>query len=195
MKYKDLNDYYLIDMVCEGDDISYGVLFDKYRPLIRNIAAKFYKKYKDYGYDFEDFVQEGYIGFYKALKYFNIDKEVLLYSFVSLCVTRQLISFVNKISAHPSYVLFSNNDYDFDVLFSVGFDFEEKYDINNIVKDVIYDSPLDYSSVFELKINDFTYSEIQDLLGLTFSQAEYRYRKMRLLLKDKLVKYLNKKAE
>ena len=46
MKYKDLNDYYLIDMVCEGDDISYGVLFDKYRPLIRNIAAKFYKKYK-----------------------------------------------------------------------------------------------------------------------------------------------------
>ena len=68
MVYKDINDYYLVDLICENDEISYGILFDKYKPLIRKIASKFYYNYNDYGYEFDDFVQEGYVGFYKALK-------------------------------------------------------------------------------------------------------------------------------
>ena len=133
--------------------------------------------------------------FYKALKYFNANKDVLFYSFLSLCITRQLISFVNKISLHQSnYILLSNDEYDFDVLFRDDFEFLKSYDIDCLIKEVIYDSPLDYSCVFELKINNFTYWEIQELLDMNFSQAEYRYRKMRLLLKSKLENYLDKKT-
>ena len=170
-------------------------LFNKYRPLIRNIAYKFYNQYRDFGYEYEDFIQEANVGFYKALKYFNANKDVLFYSFLSLCITRQLISFVNKISLHQSnYILLSNDEYDFDVLFRDDFEFLKSYDIDCIIKEVIYDSPLDYSCVFELKINNFTYWEIQELLDMNFSQAEYRYRKMRLLLKSKLENYLDKKT-
>ena len=96
MVYKDINDYYLIDMICENDETSYNVLFNKYRPLVRKIASKFYSNYCNYEYDFDDFIQEGYIGFYKALKKYDVNKNVLFYTFVSLCVSRQLISFVNS---------------------------------------------------------------------------------------------------
>lgn len=195
MKYKDINDYYLVDMICESDDVSYDTLFNKYRPLIRNVAYKFYNQYRDFGYEYEDFIQEANVGFYKSLKYFNANKDVLFYSFLSLCITRQLISFVNKISLHQSnYILLSNDEYDFDVLFRDDFEFLKSYDIDCLIKEVIYDSPLDYSCVFELKINNFTYWEIQELLDMNFSQAEYRYRKMRLLLKSKLENYLDKKT-
>lgn len=195
MKYKDINDYYLVDMICESDDVSYDTLFNKYRPLIRNVAYKFYNQYRDFGYEYEDFIQEANVGFYKALKYFNANKDVLFYSFLSLCITRQLISFVNKISLHQSnYILLSNDEYDFDVLFRDDFEFLKSYDIDCLIKEVIYDSPLDYSCVFELKINNFTYWEIQELLDMNFSQAEYRYRKMRLLLKSKIENYLDKKT-
>ena len=195
MKYKDINDYYLVDMICESDDVSYDTLFNKYRPLIRNVAYKFYNQYRDFGYEYEDFIQEANVGSYKALKYFNANKDVLFYSFLSLCITRQLISFVNKISLHQSnYILLSNDEYDFDVLFRDDFEFLKSYDIDCLIKEVIYDSPLDYSCVFELKINNFTYWEIQELLDMNFSQAEYRYRKMRLLLKSKIENYLDKKT-
>ena len=74
MVYKDINDYYLIDMICENDELSYGMLFDKYRPLIKKIASNFYRNYKNYGYEYDDFLQEGYLGFYKALKNREVKK-------------------------------------------------------------------------------------------------------------------------
>lgn len=196
MKYKDINDYYLVDMICEGNDYYYGLLMDKYRPLIRNTAYKFYKNFKDLGYDFDDFIQEANVGFYKAIKYFDSDKNVLFYSFVSLCINRQLISFVNRLSVCKSnYFMFIEDNYDFDSVFNYNFDLCEKIFLDDMIKEVIFENELEFSSVFELKINNFSYKEIQQLLGITFSQAEYRYKKMKFALNSKLKNYLNKKTE
>ena len=40
MKYKDINDYYLVDMVCENNDDYCNVLFNKYQPVIKKIVYK-----------------------------------------------------------------------------------------------------------------------------------------------------------
>lgn len=195
MVYKNINDYHLVEMVCENDDASYGVLFDKYSPLIKKIASKYYKNNNNYGYDYEDFVQEGYVAVYKALKYFNSSKDVLFYTFVSLCINRHMLSFIKKISVnHSNYVFVSGDEYDFDLLFSSNDNYTCNYYLDNLLKEVIYESPLDYSCVFELKLNNFSFKEIQELLGMSYSQAEYRYRKLKLLLKEKIENYLNKKA-
>ena len=45
MKYKDINDYYLVDMVCENNDDYCNVLFNKYQPVIKKIVYKYYKEY------------------------------------------------------------------------------------------------------------------------------------------------------
>ena len=44
MKYKDINDYYLVDMVCENNDDYCNVLFNKYQPVIKKIVYKYYKE-------------------------------------------------------------------------------------------------------------------------------------------------------
>ena len=66
---------------------------------------------------------------------------------------------------------------------------------DELIKEVIFDNELDYSCVFELRINNFTFREIHELLGISISQAEYRFKKMKYLLKEKMENYLNKKTE
>ena len=196
MKYKDINDYYLVDMICENDEFSYYALFAKYEPLIKLTVYKYYKDFSGYGYDFEDFLQEGYYALYKAVRSFNPKRNTLFYTFVSLCVNRQLISFINKIKVkHSSYVLISTEEHNFDKTFHVNYNLDDDLYFDELIKEVIFDSEFDYSCVFELKFNNFTYKEIQELLEISFSQAEYRFRKMKELLKSKMENYLNKKTE
>lgn len=191
MVYKDINDYYLIDMICENDELSYGMLFDKYRPLIKKIASNFYRNYKNYGYEYDDFLQEGYLGFYKALKKFNLNKSVLFYTFVSLCVNRQLISFVNKISSKAyNYILLPLDEYD---LIYTGVKENNEYYLEELIKEVINESSIEDASVFELRYNNFSYKEIEVLLDIDYAQAEYRYRKLKLLLKDKIDSLIKEK--
>ena len=191
MVYKDINDYYLIDMICENDELSYGMLFDKYRPLIKKIASNFYRNYKNYGYEYDDFLQEGYLGFYKALKNFNLNKSVLFYTFVSLCVNRQLISFVNKISSKAyNYILLPLDEYD---LIYTGVKENNDYYLEELINEVINESSIEDASVFELRYNNFSYKEIEVLLDIDYAQAEYRYRKLKLLLKDKIDSLIKKK--
>lgn len=191
MVYKDINDYYLIDMICENDELSYGMLFDKYRPLIKKIASNFYRNYKNYGYEYDDFLQEGYLGFYKALKKFNLNKSVLFYTFVSLCVNRQLISFVNKISSKAyNYILLPLDEYD---LIYTGVKDNNDYYLEELIKEVLNESSIEDASVFELRYNNFSYKEIEVLLDIDYAQAEYRYRKLKLLLKDKIDSLIKEK--
>ena len=51
MNYKNYNDYELISMVRENDEFSYYSLFEKYKPIVKNISKEFYDRYSDYGYD------------------------------------------------------------------------------------------------------------------------------------------------
>ncbi|MBQ8534495.1 MAG: sigma-70 family RNA polymerase sigma factor [Bacilli bacterium] len=196
MKYKDINDYYLVDMVCENNDDYCNVLFNKYQPVIKKIVYKYYKEYSDYGYDLDDFIQEGNYALFKALKNFNPKRNVIFYTFVSLCVKRQILSFIRMItSKRYNYVFISAEDYNFDNMFNVNYDFDYNLYFDELIKEVIFDNELDYSCVFELRINNFTFREIHELLGISISQAEYRFKKMKYLLKEKMENYLNKKTE
>lgn len=196
MKYKDINDYYLVDMICENDEDSYYALFAKYEPLIKLTVNKFYKEFEGYGYDFEDFLQEGYYALYKALKNFNPKRNTLFYTFVVLCVNRQLITFTNRLKTKRlNYIFISTEDYEYEKKFHVDYNFDDDLYFDKLIKDVIFDSDIEYSCVFELKINNFSYREIQELLDITYAQAEYRFRKMKELLKSKMENNLNKKTE
>ena len=44
MNYKQ-NDYELIYMVRENDEVSQDLLYEKYLPIIKNLASEFYQKY------------------------------------------------------------------------------------------------------------------------------------------------------
>ena len=87
----------LVNSAANGNDSAFSLIFLHYLPKIRSVA-------KNYSYgmaDFEDIVQEGVIGLYKAVKGFQIDKGVPFSAFALLCVKRQMINATQKYSRHP----------------------------------------------------------------------------------------------
>lgn len=181
MNYKDYNDYELIYMVRENDEDSYYVLFNKYMPIIRKIAYSYYKSYKTYGYELDDFIQEAYIAFQRAVSKYNSSKNVLFYTFSILCIHRSLITFCLKISNDTknisnTYLESIDNIPISDELNSLDDYFVYK---SNIVEmwNIIYKRPIEYISVFELRWNHFSYDEISMLLDLPIRKVQTIFRK------------------
>ena len=193
MKYKQYNDYELVYMVRENE-LSKDLLYKKYQPLLRKISDEFYRQYNCYGCDYHDFLQEANIAFEKAIINYDDSKDSLFYSFVDLCVRRRMITFCRNISntkrniASYYYIDISENpvpDYRNDIS-----ELMDNYDINKMIREIIYTMSLEYSSVLELKLNGFTYREISILLNAPSSTIEYRIRKIR----KEISKYYCKEA-
>ena len=197
MNYKNYNDYELIYMVRENND-TYDLLFEKYNPIIRKLSYEYYNKFKDYGYDYEDFLQEGNIAFQRAIIKYDDEKDSLFYTFVIVCIRRSLITFCRNISngrkniANTFYVDYEDCIAE-DIREDISSIFNEK-EICILLNDAIWELDIDRSSIFELKLNGFSYREIGELLDIPASTVEYRYRKVRNYLKKIICKYNGEKT-
>ena len=193
MNYKEYNDYELVYMVRENDDECTNILYDKYISILKKIAYDYYQKFNTYGYDYDDFLQEAFISFQKALVSFDESKNSLFYSFVVLCVRRNLMSFCRNISSKKSnlsnYYLLNIEDVsiidsDSDIMKNI-----HQLEIYNIFLDFIFEFSLEVSSIMELRINGFSYREISSLLDIPSSSVEFKSRKARKRLQQKLREY------
>lgn len=190
MVYQKYNDYELIYMVQENDDFSYDVLFNKYLPIIKRIAIDYYKNFNRYGYDLDDFLQEGYLSFHKATVSYDEKKDSLFYSFVVLCIHRGLISFCRKITSESKNI---SSDYVVDLdctpVADSSLNIEDKYLYKEFIDDiwdVVYDFPIDYSCVFELRYNQFKFGEIGLLLDIPTRRAQFMNRMVQKSIRQKL---------
>ena len=194
MNYKNYNDYELIYMVRENDDNSKDILYDKYQPVICNIALDYYHRYSEYGSDYDDFYQEAMYAFDRAIVNYNEDKNTLLYTFIVVCVKRHLLSYVRSITNTKKNISNSqfveiDNDITKDSKSDISSILNEK-EIENICKELIYNDSLniDETSMLELKMNGFSFKEISILLGISASNVEFKFREIRKLLKKELSK-------
>jgi len=190
MNYKKYNDYELIYMVREHDDDSYGTLFQKYLPIIRKIACDYFKKFSSYGYDLDDFVQEGYLGFQGALLSFDENKDILFYTFATMCIHRKVLSFCKRISSEQKNI---RNTYlvDCDEVpildpFPGMDDIFMNRELFSCIWDVVYSFSFEYSCVFELRMNHFQYSEISLLLDIPVRRAEFIVRRIYKRIRQQL---------
>ena len=199
MNYKKYNDYELIYMVREHDEDSNDILYQKYIPIIHHLANSFYQSNKYYGYDYDDFVQEATLAFYKALTSFDEKENTLFYTFVILCIRRKLISFSERISTHKNNVLLR------DYLSIDEIEFEDRkanieslmknHEVEKIIKQFIYSLSFERSCIFELKYNGFSYREISQLLEIPISSIEFKYRTSKERVKILLSDYFDRKVK
>ena len=165
-------------MVRENDEFSYYSIFEKYKTIVKNISKEFYDRYSDYGYDYDDFIQEGYVGFQNALNKYDSSKGALFYTFVELCIRRRLLSFTKNIAlpkrniSNKYFVSLDDLDVgDNSVSLNDELDYE---DTMNTIKDVLYSLDLKYTAPFELKMNNFSLKEISILLEVSINSVSYR---------------------
>lgn len=183
MNYKNVNDYEVIYMIRENDDDALNIMYEKYRPLVKKIASKYFLLVEK-KVTFDDLIQEGMIAVGNAIKTFNEYSDVLFYTYLSVCVERRLLTFCRNINSHKNYIL-NNSSFDENI--------DNRYDSNISCLDSIIKkeeliniknklSFLD-SCVFELKFNGFTNNEITELLDISYKYLMYRIRKIRDIIK------------
>lgn len=92
-KYKNMTDESLIkEGLNNQNKVALDCLIGRYRDIVNMKANKFFMV----GSEKEDILQEGYIGLYKAIKSFDLEKQNSFKTFATICIERQLITAVKN---------------------------------------------------------------------------------------------------
>lgn len=200
MNYDEINDYEVLSMVADNEDAT-ELLFKKYKPLIVGLAKKIYNNTQNTGFDLNDLIQEGMIGFSTAINTFDENKDTTFFTYAKTCIERRLISLIKSASRLKHQIL--NESYSVEELAQDNKSLENLLEdsssnpenkiiddentnelIRNIQKQL---TPLE-SAVFELKISGFTYREIADILDKDSKSIDNAISR----IKTKVQKYLEK---
>lgn len=92
MSQEKLSDERLLELYRSGDQEALEQLLEKYKNMVRSKTRTYFL----IGADQEDLAQEGMIGLFKAIRYYDPHKEAGFYSFAELCITRQMITAVKS---------------------------------------------------------------------------------------------------
>ncbi|MCL6471273.1 MAG: RNA polymerase sporulation sigma factor SigH [Firmicutes bacterium] len=86
--FQTLTDGQLVATAKKGNDAALEFLLNKYKNFVRLKARAYFL----IGADWDDLVQEGMIGLYKAIRDYQEDKQSSFRAFAELCITRQIIT-------------------------------------------------------------------------------------------------------
>ena len=186
MKY---NDYELLDLIYDNDEIAYDIMLNKYKPIIYNKALEYYTYLKDNkctGFSLDDFYEEGIIAFNNALRNYDSNKGSLFYSFLLVCLSSSFNLLYRNILKLKNRPLLKYKELDFEVRDSRAvdpYDDIDNLDIYNKLDNYLDSlSQLD-SAIITLRINNFKYSEISNLLDVSSSHISRVVKAMREKLK------------
>lgn len=179
MNYRELNDHELLSYIQESNEEAEEILYKKYEPLINSSAKKMYTYCKNSGLELNDLIQEGMIGLNQAILTYKDYKDTLFYTYAKTCVDRKIISLVIGASRQKHKIL--NNS----LSFEKEFEDNENSKLENIIKDnrknpeellISIEKTEELikkikstlteleEQVFDLKLNDFNYKEIAEIL-------------------------------
>ena len=88
-----LSDGELVSLINGGNYKYFQTLINRYMPYIVSVASR----YKAGGLDTEDFIQEGVLAIFSAVKAFDGNKASFK-TFVTLCINRAISSAVARVS-------------------------------------------------------------------------------------------------
>ena len=182
MKY---NDYELLDLIYDNDEVAYNIMINKYKPVIYNKALEYYNYLRSNNYEgltLDDFLEEGLITLNHAIKSFDSNKGSLFYSFLLVCLTSSFNLMLRKVFTIKNRPLLKYKELDFEVKDSNGidpYDYVDNLDIYKELNDYLYSISLIDSAIVELRLNDFKYSEIMQLLDVSSSKINRTIKTMR----------------
>lgn len=99
--YDEVDDNTLVKMAQNGDGIAMETILIRYKKMVKRKASKLFIA----GGDYDDVIQEGMIGLFKAVRNYNEDKGVQFSSFAVYCVLAQITDAVRKASRNKHNAL------------------------------------------------------------------------------------------
>lgn len=190
--YPDMTNEQLVELAKGQDPLASDELYRRFKNMVRCKARPYFLM----GADHEDLLQEGMIGFYKAVRDFDSAKNASFRSFAEMCVTRQLLTAIKSAASDkhmplnryeslykPAYD--ESTDQLIDVLDSgSAIDPEElvlRHEYSTSVEQALNERLTSLEqSVLDLYLTGMSYAEIADALGRgtkTVDNALQRIRK------------------
>ena len=188
----------LIERAQKHDELAMEELFRIYKPKVIAISREYFL----IGADFDDLIQEGMIGLYKAVNVYDKTKNHNFGAFASLCIHRQLQNAVKQSNRKKNSPLNSylpieyfggvNETADSKniklIIVDDNSDFEQDFidkEMNAImiskVKDLLTDKQFDLLKLF---LNGATYDEMAEKLGITNKQVDNTLQAIKKKLKS-----------
>lgn len=174
------SDAQLCLLVCEGSDLAFEEISNRYQGLIHLIS----KEFSYPGFDSGDFLQLGLLGLYKACRAYNQNSDTSFKNFAALCIRRRYISLTRSLRAKkniPESALINLENSQDITLNSAGpedliADKESDTDFLNIVK-----GKLSYMEFAVMKsfVEGKSYKEIAESLGLDTKAVDNALQRVR----------------
>ncbi len=195
---EELNDSELLMLFQENDENAKNLLFDKYKFIINIIIKKYSFVWEKLNLDYQDLFSECSVGFSDSLNSYSENKNVLLSTFISVCVERRVQSIIRKYSREK----YQSN-------YSLDFIYDDKMlSLKEIVSDDHEHDPLknitdeeDYqelfaaiqkrltpkeNEVFVLLTQGFNYREISDILQINAKNVDNTIQRIKLKVRQVL---------
>ncbi len=170
------NDYELLDLIFENDEVAYKIMLDKYMPIIYTKAVDYYTYLKNNGYGsicFSDFIALGMETFDNAVRKYDLNKGYLFYTFFLVCLKIDYSLFLRTMKSKKNRPIFHYQELDFEICDSSQIDPYLKIETEDLkykLKDYLYSLDFVDSAILELRINNFKYREIIQLLQVPSSR-------------------------
>lgn len=154
----DEDDKRMLALIDNGDKQALEDLMNKYHELVKMKSSRFFM----YGAENNDIIQEGMIGLYKAIKDFNMQKNISFRTFANLCIERQLITAIKTANRYKHSPLNSA----ISINYSTNMNDEEKEIIEFMRFDTIDDDPS------EIIVKNEYYANVYDAIDRNLSKHE-----------------------
>ncbi len=199
MDYDDINDNELLFLVSESNEEARSMLVKKYTGIVYKIAHKYTSLAETLGIEEKDLVQEGLIGLARAIDTYDANKEVLFYTYVTVCIEASIKSSLRNANRKKNKSL--NSSISLDKLY------EEEANIDEILKDEQYNpslkiqeeesmdeilknskkllAPFEYE-VLKLKIYGYSNQEVAEITKKNKKAIENTLFRIKNKLKDKI---------
>lgn len=198
MRYNDYNDNELIDLINENEEAN-EILFEKYKPLIIGIAKRKYDPNVSNGFELNDLISEGMIGFSTAINTFKTGKEASFFTYAKTCIERKITSALlsstrqKHKALNESITIEDDENINFGLKKVLGDDSlnPEKLMITaENTKELLesLDKQLSTSEkqVFELKKSGFEIQEIGDILDKDYKSVDNTLQRIKIKIKNYL---------
>lgn len=200
MEYNDYNDYELMSYVAEGNEDASDILIEKYIPYVNSVAGRMIKYCKNNGIDYSDLRQEGLIGLTEAINKFTELKGTSVYTYVTRCIDRKIISTVVKANRQKHRALNESISYDDEDNLIDKILRDDTYNPEDIILSSEKEDKLIYiikgrltdfeDQVFQLMLANFNYKEIAEILEMEYKAVDNAIQRIRIKVKE-ILKNMN----
>lgn len=181
LNLEEYNDYELIYLANQKDDLAYEILQKKYKPIILNIARRANKLYNNIGLELNDYIIEGMAALDYAIYYFNEKYDNIFYTYATKLINYYIINKVRKSKKDQCL----NNAVEW--LDELNYCYKESNSLE--IKDKIkylynHIKPLE-RKILNLRLKGFSYHEIANRLNIDKKKVDNTLIKIRRIIKGR----------